>query len=86
MSEQKSTSYMQELNQWIGAEVIYPLRYGDAPDNPNARSDEDIIDQVYQSIRDKVLESYRNGRQSRRRQAGQKGAAICSSENSLTWH
>ena len=61
MSEQKTTSYMQELNQWIGAKVVDPLRYGDAPDDPNARSDEDIIDQVYQSIRDKVLESYRNG-------------------------
>ena len=35
--------------------------YGDANDDPNARSWDEIVDQVHQAIREKVLESYRNG-------------------------
>jgi hypothetical protein len=61
MSEEKPKSYMQELNQWIEDRVIIPLTYGDPPDDPESRSPQEITDQVYQAIRDKVLESYKNG-------------------------
>ena len=68
---------MQELDQWIEAKVVDPLRFGDAPDDPDARSVDDIIgdapddpdarsvddiiDEVHLAIRAKVLESYKNG-------------------------
>jgi hypothetical protein len=62
MSEQeKPKSFMQELDQWIEAKVVDPLRFGDAPDDPDARSVDDIIDEVHLVIRAKVLESYKNG-------------------------
>jgi hypothetical protein len=62
MSEQeKPKSFMQELDQWIEAKVVDPLRYGDAPDDPDARSVDDIVDEVHLAIRAKVLESYKNG-------------------------
>jgi hypothetical protein len=60
MSEQKS-NYMQELNLWIDKNVVHPLMYGDGPEDPDARSQAEIIDQVRQAIRTKVLESYHNG-------------------------
>ena len=52
---------MEELDQWTTEAVIEPLMYGDPDEDPNARSWEDIADQVRQGIRQKVLESYRNG-------------------------
>ena len=62
MSEQeKPKSFMQELDQWIEADVVHPLIYGDDDDDPNARSWEDIVEQVHHAIRAKVLESYKNG-------------------------
>jgi hypothetical protein len=62
MSEQKKAkSFMQELNLWIAAQVIHPLIYGDSPEDPDARSQAEVIDQVRQEIRKKVLESYHNG-------------------------
>jgi hypothetical protein len=60
MSEQKS-NYMQELSTWIDDNVIYPLQFGDSPEDPNARSLEEIAGQVRLAIREKVLESYHNG-------------------------
>jgi hypothetical protein len=62
MSEQeKPKSFMQELNQWIDAKVVDPLTHGDPDEDPNARSWDDIIDEVHEAIRAKVLESYKNG-------------------------
>ena len=62
MSEQeKPKSYLQELNQWISDQVVDPLTNGDAPDDPDGRSHDEILDDVYQAIRGKVLESYHNG-------------------------
>jgi hypothetical protein len=59
MSEQeKPKSYLQELNQWISDQVVDPLTNGDAPDDPDGRSHDEILDDVYQAIRGKVLESY----------------------------
>lgn len=62
MSEQKTKSFMQELDQWMKTAVIDPLVFGDDPDeDPNARNWEDLIAEVRNAIRQKVLESYRNG-------------------------
>ena len=62
MSEQKKPkSYMQELNRWIDDNVVSPLTFGDSPEDPNGRSHDEIVDGVYQAIREKVLESYHNG-------------------------
>lgn len=56
MSEHK-TSYMQELNLWIEANVIGPIQ--DSCDSPQEM--EMAVEQVKKAIRTKVLESYRNG-------------------------
>jgi hypothetical protein len=61
MSEQTKPSFMQELNKWIDESVIYPLIYGGDPEDPEARGRQDIEDQVRQAIREKVLDSYKNG-------------------------
>ena len=55
MSEQK-TNYMQELDRWTEMTIIEPL--ADV-------GDEDLylqlVEQIKKGIREKVLESYRNG-------------------------
>src|SRR5207248_787202 len=56
MSEQKLT-YMQELDLWIEDAVIYPLLDLDRFDE----SQPAIAQKVHESIRAKVLQSYRNG-------------------------
>lgn len=59
MSEQKKPSFMEELDKWTMANVIDPLTYifaeGEEDDweKTNAR--------IKQAIRQKVLDSYRNG-------------------------
>jgi hypothetical protein len=57
MSEQEQKlSYMQQLDQWTEAVVIMPLA------NPSADEDFDhVVKQVKKVIREKVLQSYRNG-------------------------
>jgi hypothetical protein len=59
MSEQKLT-YMQQLDVWINQAVFEPLlatnEEGEAEDNS-----EDKVDRVAKAIREKVLESYKNG-------------------------
>ena len=67
---------MAELDQWIDSAVVQPLLYGDDPTDPNARSLQDIADQVFQAIRDKVLESYRNGQKAGAAKPVRKGAAM----------
>jgi hypothetical protein len=61
MSEQKQSSFMQELDQWTKTTVIHPPVYRDPEDAPNARSLEALVEDVTKAIRTKVLESYRNG-------------------------
>ena len=54
MSEAKS--FMQQLDEWTDATVIMPLA------DPNPEGDFDaVVEQVKKAIREKVLESYRNG-------------------------
>jgi hypothetical protein len=59
MSEQKSTSFMQELDQWADAYVISPLVCSDG-DGGEEITDE-TVKHVKFAIREKVLESYKNG-------------------------
>ena len=59
MSEQKPRSFMQELDQWIEEEVfenLYAIWNESQDGNMNATAES-----VKKAIREKVLESYKNG-------------------------
>ncbi|MDA2933232.1 hypothetical protein MYX82_02700 [Acidobacteria bacterium AH-259-D05] len=63
MREQKS-GFMQELDRWTDEEVIGPIwdNLPDSEDNPEDRENfSRVTDAVKKAIREKVLESYRNG-------------------------
>lgn len=62
MSEQqeKPQGFMAELDQWTEANVFGPLLTTDEEGEPEELSDE-VLDQVKFAIRQKVLESYKNG-------------------------
>ena len=62
MSEQK-LSYMQQLDSWTDETVIAPLL-----DNGT-----DAIERVQKAIREKVLESYRNGQGAGTKRGGHHG-------------
>ena len=57
MSEQKRTSFMEELDQWTESTVIGPLFASEV----NGEDWEPAIERVKKAVRQKVLESYRNG-------------------------
>jgi len=58
MSEQETTqSFMQQLDQWTDANVIGTLNNSD----PIEGDWNESVEQVKKAIRQKVLESYRNG-------------------------
>lgn len=57
MSEQK-TNYMSQLDEWTERNVIEPLHYAIASEG---EADEEAITLIKKVIREKVLESYRNG-------------------------
>jgi hypothetical protein len=65
MSEQdKPTGYMQELDRWTGEQVIWPLMQG-YQDRETSKSDEPLdlaVQAVKKAIRERVLESYHNGK------------------------
>jgi len=57
MSEQKQSSFMEELDRWTESTIIGPLFASET-------SEEDwepAIERVKKAVRQKVLESYRNG-------------------------
>ena len=58
MSEQeKATSFMHELDRWSESNIISPLYAGESsPDDWM-----EAVERVKRAIRQKVLESYRNG-------------------------
>ena len=64
MSEEqkKSSSFMQELDKWTEMNIILPL--GDASQR-NEEAWEETAVMVKKAIREKVLQSYRNGRMTR---------------------
>lgn len=63
MSEEQKTSpsYMQQLDAWIDGNVIFPLMNSE----PEAGSWEETVERVKKAIREKVLQSYKNGRMTR---------------------
>ena len=54
MSEQKT--FMQQLDEWTDATVIMPLIDPESEENFDP-----VAEKVKKAIREKVLESYRNG-------------------------
>jgi hypothetical protein len=68
MSEEK-TNYMQELDLWTETNVITPLH--EAVVNGDSADCDATCEQVKKAIREKVLESYRNGLKAPRKSAAQ---------------
>jgi hypothetical protein len=66
MSEEKRT-FMQELDLWSEANVINPLLCND--DDADEYVGEERVEQIQRAIRQKVLESYRNGQSAGPRRA-----------------
>jgi hypothetical protein len=66
--QQKTKSFMEELDLWTDANVIGPLETNDP-----ALHEEwiPVVQQVKKAVRTKVLESYRNGQAASPRQARQ---------------
>ncbi len=64
MPEQKEKSYMAQLDEWIENNVVEPLGHGKEYslqyDDPVAWSS--AVNDVKKAIREKVYESYKNGR------------------------
>jgi hypothetical protein len=60
--QQKTKSFMQELDEWCEGAVIDPLIDSEQEIN-DGETLEDTIARVKKAIRAKVLESYRNGQQ-----------------------
>ena len=69
MSEEKQ-SFMQALDLWSDANVVLPL----ASEDPKHEDWQTVVEQVKQAIRQKVLESYRNGQQATAKVAGKGGS------------
>ena len=57
MSEQKESSFMQELDRWTESTIIGPLFASET----DGEDWEPAIERVKKAIRQKVLDSYRNG-------------------------
>ena len=72
--QQKPKSFMQELDQWSAANVIGVLEQATEqmglPDH-DPQCYEQACERVQKAIREKVLESYRNGQQAGPRSAKQ---------------
>ena len=68
MSEVKRT-FMQELNLWSEANIIGPLGSAASTFEEGGQEQEwePTVEQVKKAIREKVLESYRNGLKAPRR-------------------
>ena len=75
MSEQKQSGFMQELDAWIDANVVHPLVEADRYEPVGSATSELMlaVDVVKRAIRQKVLESYRNGQQAGPRKGGRYG-------------
>ena len=57
MSEEKQSSFMQKLDQWTESTIIGPLFASEI----DGEDWEPAIERVKKAVRQKVLESYRNG-------------------------
>ena len=72
MSEEQKVSFMQELDRWSDEMVIQPLlaavkksRNGELSEEARYELEEEAMQGVRTVIRQKVLQSYRNGRMTR---------------------
>jgi hypothetical protein len=63
MSEQKKPSFMQELDLWCEATVIGPIMQVSSDPTSEDEEGAKAIETVKRAVRQKVLESYRNGQQ-----------------------
>lgn len=72
-SEQTKTNYMTQLDDWIDEQVIEPLFEAwdfqeKAPDEESAKAAAEELEEtrsdVHKAIKEKTLESYRNGQKS----------------------
>ncbi len=62
MSEQtKAPSYFVELDQWTEANIFVPLITSNEEDQPEEELSKGTLERVKLAIREKVLESYKNG-------------------------
>jgi hypothetical protein len=60
--QEKPKSFMQELDEWTTTTVIGPLIQADPARETEASPEwERTVEQVQKAIREKVLDSYRNG-------------------------
>jgi len=59
MSEQKAASFMRELDRWTETTVISPLE--GAIMDADQKGYEETVEKIQRAVRQKVLESYRNG-------------------------
>jgi hypothetical protein len=74
MSEQK-VNYMAQLDAWSDVNVIAPLVYeGDTGEKPELT--QETIEQVKKAIREKNLESFKNGLKAPRRPAAPAVAVV----------
>lgn len=71
-TSEAKTSYMQQLEAWIDDQVIDPLYTAAQHDIPEADADE-IVAGVKKSLKEKMLESYRNGQAAGPRRFGREG-------------
>jgi len=67
MSEQK-VNYMAQLDAWSDVNVIAPLVY-EGEDGQEPELTQETIDQVKKAIREKNLESFKNGLKAQRKPA-----------------
>ncbi|HLV88704.1 MAG TPA: hypothetical protein VKV39_17090 [Candidatus Sulfotelmatobacter sp.] len=82
MSEAKNTStFMQELDRWTNLRVVLPLSaaWGWSNDMESLESIEErrrrvdqVVENVKSAIREKVLQSFKNGRATRMPQTGER--------------
>lgn len=60
--ERKQGRYMEELDAWIEVFILRPLKAAWYGGNQSAETVDMMVTSVRRSVKDKVLESYRNGR------------------------
>jgi len=65
MSEQKTPSFMQELDLWSEATVIGPVFQVASEPKSEDKVVAQVVDAIKLAIRRKVLESFRNGQAAR---------------------
>jgi len=59
MSEQKKSSFLEELDRWAQANVIDPMMYAFAEEDEDGWQEAGA--RIKKAIRQKVLDSYHNG-------------------------